>query len=151
MCADNVCMAQAIELPKTLEEAHALIRDLARHNEELDATNREQASFIAELRTENELLKHRLDLHAQRLFGKKSEHLDEAQLKLAFEALQAEDPESDAADEIPIPAHTRRRRKGHGRAKFSDDIPRERVEIERNVGITAARLAHEYDWTDHRM
>ena len=144
-------MARAIDLPDTLEAAHALIvaldatareqasqiteldattREQASQITELDATTREQAAFIAQLKSENELLKHRLDLHAKRLFGMKSEHLDEAQLKLAFEALEAEDPESDAADEIRVPAHKRRRRRGHGRAEFSDDIPRERVEIE---------------------
>jgi transposase len=110
-------MAQAVELPQTLEAAHALIL--------------EQASFIHELKSENENLKHRLDLHARRMFGKRSEQLDAAQLELAFEALEAEEgePETDAADEIVIASH-KRRRKGHGRTKFSDDIPRERVEIE---------------------
>jgi len=109
-------MAQAVGLPETLGAAHALIL--------------EQASFIKELRSENADLKHLLDQHAKRLFGKKSEQLDAAQLELAFAALNAsESTESDAADEIEVPAH-KRRRKGHGRTKFSDDIPRERRVIE---------------------
>jgi len=123
-------MERAVELPKSLEEAHALILEQATFIDELDAIKREQAAFIDELRSENAELKHRLDLHSKRLFGKSSEQLDEAQLQLAFEALEAEEPESDAVDEITVPAHSRRRRKGHGRAKFSDKIPRERREID---------------------
>ncbi len=112
-------MAQAIELPESLEAAHALIIELHDHNKELHEN-------VAELRDENADLKHRLDQHARRLFGKKSEHLDAAQLELAFAALNAaESTETDAADEIVVPAH-KRRRKGHGRTKFSEDIPRER-------------------------
>lgn len=113
---ENVCMAQAVELPESLESAHALIL--------------EQASFIKELRSNNAELQHRLDQHARKLFGKKSEQLDAAQLELAFAALNAaETEESDAADEVLVPAH-KRRGKGHGRTKFSDDIPRERRVID---------------------
>ena len=116
-------MAQATELPKTLEAAHALIG-------EQTSLLEEQASFIHELKSENEDLKQRLDQHAKRLFGKKSEKLDAAQLELAFAALQAsETTETDAADEIEVPAH-KRKRKGHGRTKFSADLPRERRVIE---------------------
>ena len=120
---DNTRMAQATELPKTLEAAHALIG-------EQTSLLEEQASFIHELKSENEDLKQRLDQHAKRLFGKKSEKLDAAQLELAFAALQAsETTETDAADEIEVPAH-KRKRKGHGRTKFSADLPRERRVIE---------------------
>ncbi|MCP4038116.1 MAG: IS66 family transposase [bacterium] len=110
--ADNACMAQAVELPTTLEAAHALIAELHEH--------------VHDLRTENAQLKHELDQHAKRLFGKRSEKLDPAQLQLAYAALNAaESKETDAADETKVPAHTRRK-KGHGRTKFSEDIPRER-------------------------
>ncbi len=113
---DNRRVVQATQLPKTLEDAHALLV--------------EQASLIKELRGENEKLQHRLDQHARRLFGKKSEQLDADQLELAFAALNAaETKETDAADEIEVPAH-KRRRKGHGRTKFSEAIPRERRVIE---------------------
>lgn len=123
-------MSRAVELPENLEEAHALILEQVACIDELDAIKREQAAFIAEQQSEIEDLKHRLDLHSRRLFGKSSEHLDDAQLQLAFEALEAERPESDAGEETQVPAHTRRRRKGHGRAKFSEKIPRERREVD---------------------
>lgn len=111
-------MTQAIDLPETLEEAHALIRKQTAQIEE-------QQSFIHELRSENADLRHRLDQHARRLFGKRSEQLDADQLRLAFAALNAaETTETDAADEIEVPAHTRRK-KGHGRTRFSAAIPRE--------------------------
>ncbi|MCB9900957.1 MAG: IS66 family transposase [Planctomycetes bacterium] len=109
-------MAQAIELPTTLEAAHALIAELSEH--------------VAELRADNAKLKHELDQHARRLFGKKSEKLDAAQLELAYAALNAASAdETDAADEIEVPAH-KRKRKGHGRTRFSEDLPRERRVIE---------------------
>lgn len=122
--ADNARMAQAIELPKTLEAAHALISELSEHVAELHEDN-------ATLRASNEKLQHELDQHAKRLFGKRSEKLDPAQLQLAYAALNAaESNETDAADEIQIPSHKRKRRKGHGRTKFSDAIPREKRVLE---------------------
>lgn len=123
-------MVQAIDLPETLEEAHALIRKQVSEIAEQQALMAEQQGFIAQLRRENTDLKHRLDQHARRLFGKKSEQLDADQLQLAFAALNAsETKETDAADEIEVPAH-KRRKKGHGRTKFSEAIPRERRVIE---------------------
>jgi transposase len=110
-------VVKALELPRTLEEAHALLL--------------EQHERIHELQSENAELKFKLDKHAQRLFGRRSEQLNAEQLQLAFAALNAsETTETDAADEYTqVPAH-RRRRKGHGRTKFSEAIPRERRVIE---------------------
>jgi transposase len=123
-------MAQAIELPKTLDAAHALIGSQAALLAELDAHNRELHESVEELEALNAKLKHELDQHAKRLFGKRSEKLDPSQLELAFAALHAsETTETDAADEIEVPAH-KRKRKGHGRTKFSKDLQRERRVIE---------------------
>lgn len=116
----------ALTLPNTLADAHALIADLHAHNDELHVRNGELAGKI-------EQLQHRIDLFLRHRFGQRSERISPDQYKLAFEELEAQLPsgENDAGDEpeIEIKGHKRRRR-GHGRTKFSADLPRERQELE---------------------
>lgn len=109
---------EAIELPSDLASAHAMIRELHARLHELDARNSD--------------LKHQLDLMAKRLYGRRSEQLDPAQLRLAFELLRAELEASPAAREEPpvSPIAGRVRRKGHGRSPLPQHLPRERRVIE---------------------
>ncbi len=119
-------MAQAVELPGTLEASHALIADLHVHNSELHAHNDKLANQV-------ETLRHQIDKFLRHRFGQRSERIDPEQYKLAFQELEAQMPsgESDAGDEdeIEIKGH-KRRRKGHGRTKFSEDVPRDRRVLE---------------------
>ncbi len=118
-------MTQAIELPQDLASAHALIL-------QMHARLHEMQGEIVDLR-------HRLDVMARRMFGRRSEQLDPAQLELAFQALLAEEEqaqretegeeaESDAGDESEHPP--RPRRKGHGRRRPPQELPRETRVIE---------------------
>jgi len=95
----------------------------------------------ARLKSENEDLKRRLDAYCHRLYGKRSEQVDPAQLALAFAELAKQDaadaaakeaeaeaaPEADSGDPVPEvkkPAP----RPGHGRAKIPEHLERERIE-----------------------
>lgn len=100
-----------IELPQDLESAHALILEMR--------------ARVHELQGENEELKHRLDQLARRMYGRRSEQLDAAQLKLAFAALEAELKEL-APAQAPEPARVERERaRGHGRRPLPKHLPRE--------------------------
>ena len=122
-------MSKSTALPKTLEEAHALIAErdtlIAKRDERIAALS----SMNTRLEQENAYLEHQVEMHAKRLFGKSSESLDPAQLRLVFAEIEAESPtqESDAADEVAVKGH---RRKRTGRTRFSEDLPRERVDID---------------------
>jgi transposase len=99
---------------------------------------------VRELMGENEALRARMDALCRRLYGKRSEHVDPAQLALAFaelgkedalptapagEPAAAEEPDSgegDADAKAAAPA----KRRGHGRQKLPSHLPRRRVEHE---------------------
>lgn len=100
-----------IALPQDLEGAHALILELT--------------AQVHELKGQADDLKHQLDQMARRMYGRRSEQLDEAQLKLAFAALQAELKElAPAAPPTASPAEKERAR-GHGRRPLPKHLPRE--------------------------
>jgi transposase len=96
------------------------------------AAAREQARVLEEanrrLLSENEGLKRKLDDLCRRLYGKRSEQVDPAQLALALEALAQEEaappaPEADTGEALaPSPG-----RKVHGRRRPAKDLPRVRV------------------------
>ena len=65
-----------ITLPTDLSAAHAMIRELY--------------AECHELRGKYEDLQHQLDQMARRMYGRRSEQLDPAQLQLAFAALEVE-------------------------------------------------------------
>jgi transposase len=105
--------ADTIAEPRDLAEARLLITTLS---EQLERTRRE-----------NELLKHKLDVLCRRLFGKKSERVDAAQLKLALDLLESE-PQAEAetleadSGEDPRPRERKLRR---GRSTGRQELPRE--------------------------
>jgi transposase len=110
-------MVTARELPDTLEAAHERIAELHSRNSELESTV--------------DRLQHQIDQFLRHRFGQRSEKIDPEQYKLAFQELEARHPseENDAGDEIEIQGH-KRRRKGHGRTRFSEDLPRRRAVVE---------------------
>jgi transposase len=87
---------------------------------------------IHDLDARNADLKHQLDLMAKRLYGRRSEQLDPAQLQLAFEMLRAELEAQVAVPPEPEPVAATRaeRRRGHGRKALPKHLPRERRVIE---------------------
>jgi transposase len=131
---------QMIDLPGDLETAHAMIRELYARNHDLDARNAD--------------LKHQLDLMAKRLYGRKSEQLDSAQLQLAFEMLRAELEAQVLPEEEEDPAllpRAERRRRGHGRNPLPKHLVREKRVIDlpedertcRCCGRAKARIGEE--------
>ena len=113
---ENAPVPPTIDLPQSLAAAHQLIL-------ELHARVHEMQGEIVDLR-------HRLDVMARRMFGRRSEQLDPAQLQLVFGAVLAEEAspppdtsETDAADEVE--REPPRQRKGHGRKRPSKELPRE--------------------------
>ena len=102
------------------------------------AASREQSRVLEEanrrLLTENEGLKRKVDDLCRRLYGKKSEQVDPAQLALALKALAEEtaatepEPAGPEADTGEALAPAPRPRKGHRRRRPAKDLPRVRVE-----------------------
>ena len=94
------------------------------------ATYREQ---VATLSSANKELRQRIDELCRKLYGKRSEQVDPAQLALAFAELEKEQAaveappvdleEADSGE--PVVA---RKRRGHGRKSPRKDVPRVRVE-----------------------
>ena len=108
-----------IELPTDLAAAHALILEL--HAE------------CHELRGQYEDVKHQLDQMARRMYGRRSEQLDPAQLQMAFAALRAEMGAWAAAPVEAPPEHPAKApstRPGHGRRPLPPNISRETRVIE---------------------
>jgi transposase len=101
------------------------------------ATSRAEVASLAEanraLALEKAELQQRIDALCHRLYGKRAERVDPAQLAFAFEELEREQAEAHPAPQDPSEADTgevleRRPRKGHGRKKPSKELPRERIE-----------------------
>jgi transposase len=70
------------------EREQELLAQIAEHKAQLAAAQVE----VAQVRQENEFLRQKLDALARRLFGKKSEQLDPAQLQLLFQELETPGP-----------------------------------------------------------
>lgn len=110
-------MAPEIQtLPSDLEQCHSLIREMV--------------ATLAERDRHVDQLMHRVDQLLRRVFGKSSERMDPAQLVLfALEEQRtdsvndSEPNEESCTEDAPNP-----KRKGHGRKKLPDDLPRKRVE-----------------------
>lgn len=101
------------------------------------ATSRAQVASLSEanrgLALEKAELERRIDDLCHRLFGKRAERVNPAQLALAFEELEREQAQASPAPADTAEADTgealeRRPRKGHGRKKPSKELPRERIE-----------------------
>lgn len=101
------------------------------------ATSRQEVVSLAEvnrtLALANEELRRKVDSLCDRLYGRRAESVDPAQLALAFEELEREQalaapaPSDDAEADTGEPL-ARRSRKGHGRKTPPKDLPRERIE-----------------------
>jgi transposase len=116
--------------PTDLESAHALLRAQREENALL-------RSHLSGRDRQIRLLQAKLEEMARKLFGKKSEKLDPAQLRLALdlitEAVELSPPgeplETDAGEAVPA----RPRKKGatpHGRRKLPKELPRRRVVVD---------------------
>jgi transposase len=85
---------------------------------------------LVKLERENKRLADELTVLLNRLFRKKSERLDPAQLRLLIEELTASGTPAPlpAAEpkSVPVKAH----RRGHGRAAFPPHLPRETIELD---------------------
>jgi len=113
-------MAIAPDTVADLTTARAVIADL-------------QAA-LGRAEQENTLLRQKLDILCHKLFGKKSEGVSDAQLRLAFAQLAEElkprdEPTEMDTGERPGPQH-RRPSKPTGRRPLPLSLPRQRVEID---------------------
>ena len=111
----------AIALPQDLASAHALILEMH--------------ARLHDLRGRYEDLQFELERIAKRMYGRRSEQLDPAQMQMAFAALQAEVAARGAAcvppaPPEPTPPPARPRQAGHGRRPLPPHLPRERRVVE---------------------
>jgi len=106
----------------TLPDDPGLLKQvIAELHQELQASHRRQ-----------EQLQHQIDVLARRLFGRRSERIDPNQLPLGLgeiEGLGAA-PVEEEPDEPEEPPPAGPRRRGHGRRRLPEDLPRKRVEHE---------------------
>ena len=81
------------------------------------------------LERENKILREELAILKKGLFGRKTERLDPAQLAMF---VGSDDPEQVLANAVAAPTEEKgkKKRKGHGRAPFSANIPRETIELD---------------------
>jgi transposase len=101
-------------LPSDLAACHALIRQLL---EQLNNSSRKLTQ-----------LEHQLQQLLRRLYGRSSEKIDSKQMALFTELLKQLEAQNPPAEEPPPAAPAApTNRKGHGRRRIPDDIPRERV------------------------
>lgn len=129
-----------------LEATRATLRD---REIELDAERTQLAAErvrvaelsdrVARLLLENDLLRHRVEAFAQRMFGKSSEKLDPRQLRLAFEQAEAaakaeeEALEADALETAlgePTPATPRARRTTPSKKPAHASLPVKEVRLD---------------------
>ena len=106
-------------------------------NATLEDTVREQEAqiealraIVAKLERENKRLSDEMTVLLNRLFRKKSERLDPAQLRLLIDELTgSETPAAPPAPERKT-VRVKEHRRGHGRAAFPPHLPRERIELD---------------------
>ena len=91
---------------------------------QLNQTVKQLRSENDQLRTENNLLRQKLDALARRLFGKKSEQLNPAQLELLLAGIidSVGDPEVAEQDEEPDRPRRRERRRNTQRVRAPEDL-----------------------------
>ncbi len=120
-------------------DAQDLLRELEAAREQV----RVLSERVRELLGENASLLARMDALCRRLYGKRSEHVDPAQLALAFAELEKEgiepapppvDPAKEAdsgeVEEEAKKAPAAPKKPGHGRARLPSHLKRRRVEHE---------------------
>lgn len=151
-CVSDAILPEDL-LPNDLESAHALLRDqnaelqvqraaLESHREELvvlRAKEAELAVLHAQLNAQQRqirVLQAKLEEMARKMFGKKSEKLDPAQLRLALDLIanavelspEGEPVETDAGERVP--ERPRKKSTAHGRRKLPKNLPRRRVVVD---------------------
>jgi transposase len=104
---------QATTLPEDVSVLQQMIRELL---EVLRAKDREIGQMA-----------HRLDLLLRRIYGRRSEKLDPNQLALFQEVLHQLAAEAAAEADAPTEPSPKPKRRGHGRRKLPEDLPRRRV------------------------
>jgi len=99
---------------------------------QLQKDNQRLRAEVQRLRTENQLLQQKLDALAQRMFGRKSEQLNPAQLELllAGVAQSADQTESHEQNEEPASARPRKRQPNTRRVRTPEDLEVVREVIE---------------------
>jgi len=97
---------------------------VSRDEENKDALIAQLREDVARLKTENELLRERLDLLLRKLFGSSSEKLDAAQLELLLEGDEAKKPDAADCDEDAPAADLGkpRKKRERSRPKLPEDI-----------------------------
>ena len=109
--------------PTTLEEAIEHLGEVAAQIDALSVTKEA-------LERENKILREELLALRRGLFGRRSERLDPDQLAL-FELGEAPEAPGDAEEEDePTTSRRKKKRRGHGRAPFSEQLPREVIELD---------------------
>lgn len=96
--------------------------------EDIEARVQALAEQNEALLREIKILREELAILKKGLFGRKSERLERGQL-----AMFAEGEEGEPTAQAPSPAETKpkkAKRKGHGRAPFALDVPRETIELD---------------------
>ena len=114
MTTDGAQILEPPTLPNDLATCHALIRTLL---EQLDNSTRKLTQ-----------MEHQLQQLLRRMYGRSSEKIDPKQMALFAELLKQLEVQNPPIEEPPpaAPAATAPR-KGHGRRRIPDDLPRERV------------------------
>lgn len=99
---------------------------------QLQQQNHQLRTEVDQLRTENQLLRQKLDALAQRMFGRKSEQLNPAQLELLLAGVidSVGDPESEEQDEEPGIPRRRERRRNTQRVRTPENLAVVREVIE---------------------
>ena len=114
MTTDGAQIATLESLPSDLAACHALIRQLLEH---LDNSSRKLTQ-----------MEHQLQQLLRRLYGRSSEKIDPKQMALFAEMLKQLEAQNPVVEPEPAPVATPAptNRKGHGRRRIPDDLPRER-------------------------
>jgi transposase len=115
MATDGTEVLDAPTLPSDIAACHAMIGQLL---ENLQNATRKLSQ-----------MEHQLQQLLRRLYGRSSEKIDPRQMALFAEMLKALEAQNQLAEEPPPPAPVAAPtdRKGHGRRRIPDDLPRERV------------------------
>ncbi len=131
-CTDSIesarCNVSLADVAQT-SDSKAEVIDIGVLLDVVDAQSTEldrRAERIKELQSE-------LRLWRQGLFGKRREAIDPNQLRMDFlDTAPVEQDPADDQEEDPEqpPGKDQPRKKGHGRAKFPDHLPREEIRIE---------------------
>lgn len=128
-------MATASLLTSRIDEIKTTLASL------LEADRKDEAlelfvSILFQLATDHDKLQHQLGLMLKNRFGRKTERIDPAQLRLLLEELQGSVPPEAPSEELrPVVAHVRRKpieRKG-SKAVIPESIPREVVRLEPDI------------------